>query len=167
METDQVKCILSYICAKYGRRRSFFDVLDCSGLDTVKINKYPALLIVNTMPIPYEGHWCAFYIPHRRGALEFFDAFDKDPAMYNDEFARFIQKHGGYKQMPRSIQCYDSSACGPHCLRYLCNRLRGKTIYQIYLNVFKPGCRKNDKISYDFVKKIVISLPKRYKQLYF
>lgn len=167
MDVAQVKCILGYICTKLGRGKCFYDVFDCKQLNHVKISKYPALLIVNTMPSPVEGHWCAFFIPHRRGVLEFFDAFDKDPAMYNDEFARFIDKHGGYAQMPRAIQCYDSTACGPHCLRWLYNRLKGKTTYWIYLNVFKPGCRRNDSDSRTFVRNIVKSFPKKYKKLYF
>ena len=168
MDSAQVKCILSYICANSGSKgRCFFDVFDCQQLDHVKITKYPALLIVNTMAAPMDGHWCAFFIPHKRGALEFFDAFDQDPAMYNDEFVRFIARYGGYVQMPRAIQCLDAGSCGPHCLRYLYNRLKGETLYRIYLYVFKPGCRKNDQTSYEFVQNIIQKFPIKYRKLYF
>jgi len=166
MNVDQVKCILGHICKKWVRGRCYYNVFDCKQLNRAKITKYPALIVVNTMPAPLDGHWCAFFIPHRGGTLEFFDAFDKDPAMYNEEFARFIYKYGGYSQMPRPIQCYDSYACGPHCLRWLYNRLKGKSSYWIYLNIFKPGCRRNDSASYDFVKKIIISLPMKYKRYF-
>ena len=119
------------------------------------------------MPAPLDGHWCAFFIPHRGGVLEFFDAFDKDPNMYSEEFRRFIAKHNGYAQMPRPIQCYDSSACGPHCLQYLYYRLQGKPINWIYLKIFQPGCRKNDRSSYDFVFNIIKSFPISFRRLFF
>jgi len=166
MNGAQVKCVLSFICDKLGNRKCFYDVFDCRQLDKVKITRYPTLLVVNTVPAPSDGHWVAFFIPHKRATLEFFDAFDMEPQSYNAEFGRFIAKFGGAVDMPRGIQCYDSSACGPHCLRYLYNRLRGKTIRWIYKNEFSTSRRANDKRSYKFVHRIINLFSINYRKLY-
>jgi hypothetical protein len=168
MNTQEVYEVLGYLRKAFVKnRRCFFTVLPCKELLEFKI-KPPFLLVVNTSPAPLNGHWCAFLMLKENGPLEFFDAFCMPPEFYNTEFPTFIRRmKTKLRIMPRPIQCYDSNACGPHALRYLYYRVKGKPISFIYSKVFKSGCRSNDSGSKKFVKKIIKNYPNWYRKYLF
>lgn len=166
MNTQEVLEVLGYFRSAFIKsRRCYYNVLSCDELSMVKI-KAPFLLVVNTSPAELNGHWCSFLMLKSSGPLEFFDAFRMPPEFYNRQFPKFIKSmKSKLIQMPRAIQCLDSSACGQHSLRFLYYRITGKPIKYIYANVFKKGCRSNDQNSRNFVKKIVKQYPNWYKKL--
>lgn len=141
--------MLKVICEPYG---ADFDVMPCDELPNFRVRRFPLLLVVNTVPAPADGHWCAFFMRGKRSAVEFFDAFAMPPDFYNDYFREFIERISGkVRFMPRPLQCFNTNFRGQHCLHYLYNRIKGKSIPYIYKNIFRSGCRRNDRVSANFV----------------
>ena len=144
--------VLETICQP---QNAFFDVIGCDMLKSLQPTRWPIALIVNTKPAPQPGHWCAFFMKSEQSPIEFFDAFCIPSVLYNDEFIMFMRRMSGKQvMMPRAIQCFDSSFCGHHCLRYLSSRLTNLSIQHIYTHIFKPGCRSNDSDSKFFVENV-------------
>jgi len=165
MNSKQVFDILGYFrVTLVNKKYCYYNVFSCEELDTFT-ERSPFLIIVNTSPKPYDGHWVAFLMLKKNGPVEYFDAFNMPPKFYNENFPKFIERlNVKLRMMPRAIQCYDSNACGPHALRYIYYRLKGISINHIYSKLFIDGCRKNDQESKLFVKRIVKKFPSWYKQ---
>ena len=73
------------------------------------------------------------------------------PPMY-EEFVDFLPKKWTFNS--RTVQNVNSEICGHHCIYYLCNRLKGRTIRKI-VNTFRDDFVINDALVRDFVDHIV------------
>lgn len=141
--------LLGKICEPHD---CYYNVMGCDSLRNMYVTKFPMAIVVNTRPAPETGHWCAFYMQDEFAPMEFFDTYNMPPDVYNNQFRKFITRMSPQMlTMPRAVQCFDSDACGHHCLNFVNSRLKRKTIEYLYTNVFKPGCRNNDSMSKNFV----------------
>lgn len=120
-----------------------------------RINKKPALLVVNTDPISKPGaHWQAIHIDEA-GKGEFFCSYGLKPFVPNHRhFLDRVCKQWCYNTT--SLQAADSSVCGHYCVLYLIHKAHGYSLRQFLDMYFSDNVEINDAI----VKYMV----ERYKQ---
>lgn len=97
--------------------------------------KRPAGLVVNSDKSSSRGtHWMAYFID-AGGNSEFFDPLGN--SIPNNEILRFVRRNGceGWPSVTWNsipFQADTSWKCGAFCIHYLKNRLRGKSLCEIF-----------------------------------
>jgi hypothetical protein len=97
--------------------------------------------VVNTDPTQYPGrHWVCIYVPEGKGAVEYFDSYGRPPTTIPG-IARVLRNA---RYNTKQIQSLYSDVCGHHCIYYLLNKCRGKSMGTI-VSRFTNDLRRNDK----------------------
>lgn len=115
------------------------------------IAKYPACYILNTDPASEPGtHWVAVYHDSASAPVEFFDSYGDPPQKYGFELKRYVYN-------VHSLQSEVSDVCGHHCVYFLCQRSRGKSLTSI-VNSLLLLCKHSVSLMDKYVKNYVIRL---------
>lgn len=117
--------------------------------------KTPAYFIVNTHPAHEPGeHWLALTLDED-GTGTFFDSFGFPPNFYHypRDILNFLKPRcSAVLHHNRQLQHTLSSACGHHCVYYLCHRAWGLSFDNV-LSLYQEDELKNDETVIRFVKK--------------
>jgi hypothetical protein len=146
MDTLQIYSFLHNLCKN---RDVSFDVIPCDGLETLKITKYPVLLVCNDQGHKEPGrHWTAFFITKK--CIEFFCSYGMGINYYNSYFKNFV-KNKIVLENKVQLQSEGTNVCGQYAIFFLYKRLKGCCRMSLYCN-FSPDTRKNDRQVQKFVR---------------
>lgn len=135
---------------------SFGGVWASDQLPQVKqLFRYPVYMIVNTHPSHMPGeHWLAMTLEGENVGT-FFDSFGFPPnfSHYPKSILQFLEKQcKTILHHNCQLQNVLSTACGQHCVFYLCKRASGLS-YEDVLSLYQDDVIKNDATVTNFVKK--------------
>lgn len=110
-----------------------------------RLNKNPALVIMNVDVIKKPGsHWQAVFID-KNGKGEFFCSYGLPPFVsHHRNFLNRVCK--SWKYNPVSLQALDSTVCGHYCLLYLIHKSHGYSLNDFVNMYFDENADKNDAI---------------------
>lgn len=134
-----------------------YEVLPCDKLMDVTITGYPFLACVNIDESNKSGsHWVGLYINTNGGELEFMDSYGIGISSYPKYFMSFVNKNN-LKVLENNVmlQSPTSTVCGHYVIYYMIKRLQGCSRRTFY-NHFSSNLDKNDKIAFNFVRKVFI-----------
>jgi len=134
-----------------------YNVIPSDKLEEIEIKSYPFLLCVNIDESTKPGtHWVAFYVARIGAELEFFDSFGRGIHQYPIHFMNFVKRNSlRIIESNVMLQSPLSNVCGHYVITYMCKRLQGCSRRAFY-SQFTNNLDKNDKIVYDFSRKIFI-----------
>lgn len=109
------------------------------------------IYIINTAPSYTEGeHWCAL-IMHDK-FCEFFDSYGEHPISYN----LLTSLNPGCRKMifnKKKVQGPTAQTCGHHCIYYVRERAKGKSVLTVLNKYSSHNFDKNDCMVYEYVVK--------------
>jgi hypothetical protein len=137
-------------------RRAYVNVLPCDGLDNLKIETFPAYLIVNSKDSSHGGeHWISLYLRKSTGnktILEFFCSYGLGIEYYASNFVNFAKRLVATVIENRvPLQSIGSNVCGSYALFFLYNRMKGHCQMSAYCN-FSNDFHENDARIRRFIK---------------
>ena len=96
--------------------------------------KYPSFFIFNTDNRSEPGeHWLAIFIDENKNA-EFFDSYGNHPRYFRLE--KYLDKIGrSWTYNDKIIQDYFSQLCGHYCIYFIIQKLKGKTLEEIFKKI--------------------------------
>jgi hypothetical protein len=137
-----------------------YEVLPCDKLVEVKVSSYPFLACVNIDDSTKKGsHWVGIYIGRVGSELEFMDSYGLSISSYPRYFMTFAEKNN-YRVIESNVmlQSPTSTVCGHYVVYYMFKRLQGCSRRAFY-SQFTNNLDKNDKIVFNFVKKLLFFKP--------
>ena len=116
---------------------------------------FPALYIINTDVSEGPGkHWCVGYLDftpneeeEEEREMEFFDSYGCPPGAYGLDR---LFPTGEIRVNTRTVQSWDSSTCGHHCLFFAYFRCRGMGMEEI-VRLYSDDLKRNDEMVTKFV----------------
>ncbi len=140
--------------------KAHYVVVPSDKLVEVVILGYPFLACVNIDESNKGGsHWVGLYIAKGGRELEFIDSYGVSISMYPKYFMSFVHMNK-LKVVESSVmlQGPTSTVCGHYVIQYMFKRLQGCSRRAFY-NQFSNNVDKNDKIVFNFIKKLFIMKP--------
>ena len=108
--------------------------------------------IINTDPMPYPGrHWVCIYAPLEHGPVDYYDSYGRPPTTIPG-IAKFLRTQNVVHNT-RQIQSLYSDVCGHHCIYFLIERCKGRSMKDI-VDRFTDDPRRNDKYVSRIIKNI-------------
>ena len=102
--------------------------------------QYGELYVINTAPSTKQGeHWVAVYIPkkYEHGCAEYYDPLGMAPFVNSIERFMLAWPYS-YIWNEERVQSWYSITCGQHCIFYLSQRCKGKSLVDITKNLLYP-----------------------------
>lgn len=115
----------------------------------VKIESYPAGIVINTDPSDQPGkHWLALFVDSEKRA-EYFDSFGRQPEL--PSILRLLKTSCvSYECSGARVQGFFSSVCGHYSVYFLLERFGGVSMREI-LEKFDADYEENDILVTDWI----------------
>lgn len=151
MNTIELSAVVGGIINK---NTHFLGVLAYDQLTTERLQRLPAMCIVNTHPSTMPGeHWLAVYISRDRRGY-FFDSFGHSLDSFPPAIKMFLLKNGStVLYSGKQVQNDFSITCGQHCVFFLYHMQNGVS-YARLLNMYGSDLICNDAMVCRFVNNI-------------
>ena len=132
----------------------FIGTFSANTIPPIRNFKNPQAMVVNTARLGESGeHWVGLLINESRECY-YFDPLGGQ--IYNIDILYSLQKMKitKYQYSTRQVQSFASNSCGYFCLAFVL-AWKLKIPYDVFVDQFSEDLKKNDRICYDFIKKVI------------